>query len=105
MTVHGLRVEAKSAKAALLYSEWPQGDVTFHDTDWSSQSSVYAYPADFIDIRYSNASGPIYRFVGGQFAGGVTINYATGDWQHTHAVYFERVTWLNSFDTSARRHA
>lgn len=93
ITVHGLRVEAKSAKAALLFSEWPQGVVSFYDTDWSSQGSAFTYE-DIIEISYVNVNGPTYTFKGGVLAGGVKVSYAVNDYTKDHRILFEGVSWF-----------
>lgn len=88
----GVRVEAKSTKAALLKSEWPQGTVSFDECDWSSQVGAYTYE-DIIDIQFGNVGGPTYIFRGGSLAGGVMIRYGLNAWQSQHRVIFDGVYW------------
>lgn len=89
----GVRVEAKNADAALLYSEWGQGDVTFRSVDWSSQTAVYTY-GDIIYVNYVNTDGAAYAFYDSTLAGTVRVHFSTNDWQHQHAISFTGCTWL-----------
>lgn len=107
LDVHGLRVEAKNANAALLYSEWPQGNVNFDQVDWSSQAWVYTY-GDIINIKYNNVGGANYKFSNSNFAGGVNIAFAINEWAHIHKIVFDTCQWIQrnspsdvvSYDTS-----
>jgi hypothetical protein len=93
LDVHGLRVEAKNANAALLYSEWPQGNISFDQVDWSSQAWAYTY-ADIINIRYTNVGGATYRFANSNLAGGMNIAFAVNDWAHIHKIVVDSCQWL-----------
>lgn len=88
----GVRVEAKNALAALLYSEWPQGNVDFRAVDWSSQVGTYTY-GDIISINYTNVAGPRYTFKDSNLAGGVLVAFASNDWQHYHHILFADCEW------------
>ncbi|MDP9027472.1 MAG: glycoside hydrolase family 55 protein [Actinomycetota bacterium] len=93
LTAIGVRVEGKSKYAGLLRSDWPMGQVTFHNVDWSSQSnSVEA--GDIIRIGYANVDGPIYSFYDSVLAGGVAVEFAISDWAHDHRISFTNCGWL-----------
>lgn len=104
----GVRVEAKNAFAALLNSAWPQGNVAFRGTDWSSQAGTYTY-GDIIKISYSNVDGAHYSFRDCNLAGGVLVAFAVNDWAHSHRIVFEDCQWRQktspsdvvTYDTSA----
>lgn len=96
---NGVRVEAKSASAALLYSEWPGGNVAFRNVDWSSQSGVYTY-GNIITINYQNTDGALYSFEDSVLAGGVAVGFAVNDWQHRHAIAFTNCQWLQKTSPS-----
>lgn len=106
-TADGVRVEAKNALCGLLYSQWPQGNVTMQ-VDWSSQSNTYTY-GNIIDIVYSNVGGAIYRFHDSFLAGGVRVGFSVGDWAYLHKIIFENCFWRQkntpydvvTYDTSA----
>lgn len=89
----GLRVEAKNAFCALLYSQWPQGNVTFRGADWSSQSGTYTY-GELIRLAYVNVDGPNYTFRDCVLAGTINVAVATNEWQHQHRVLVEDTRWL-----------
>lgn len=90
-TADGVRVEAKNTLCALLYSEWPQGNVVMQ-VDWSSQSGNYTY-GNIININYINIGGAIYRFHDSHLAGGVRVGFLVGDWAHLHKIVFENCFW------------
>lgn len=91
-TVNGMRVEAKSQFAGLLYSEWGDGNVTI-ECDWSSQVWAYTYK-DIIWINLGNSySGAIYHFHDSSLAGGVKVSYGSNTWQFTPQIYFSRCSW------------
>jgi hypothetical protein len=90
---NGVRVEAKNANAALLFSEWSGGTVTFRNADWSSQVGSYTY-GDIIKIAYVNVDGSIYSFEDCVLAGGVGISFSTNDWQHVHSLTFTNCRWM-----------
>lgn len=92
LTAVGVRVEAKSPNAGLIRSEWPMGQVTFHNVDWSSQTNTVQYK-DIIRIDYANTNGPIYSFHECQLAGGVAVSYSINDWEHDHRISFTSCTW------------
>jgi hypothetical protein len=88
----GVRVEAKNEAAALLLTEWPQGNITFQNVDWSSQQVFHTY-GDIIDVRYAGVGGATVVFRDSQLAGGVRVRYGENDWRHPKAVVFERCNW------------
>jgi hypothetical protein len=93
LTASGVRVEAKSAYAGLIRSEWPMGQVTFHNVDWSSQTN-HVRSGDIIRIDYANVAGPIYSFYDCQLAGGVAVAFSINDWAHDHRISFTNCEWL-----------
>lgn len=105
---NGVRVEAKNSQAALLYSEWPQGSVSFRSVDWSSQAFAFTY-GDIIHIRYANMGGATYSFSECELAGGVLVSFAVNEWAYRHRISFTNCTWYQrtsphevvSYDTSA----
>lgn len=88
----GVRVEAKNAYCALLYSEWQQGSVAFRSCDWSSQVGSYTY-GNIITVSYTNYMGATYAFRDCVLAGGVEVKYATNEFQHVHKIVFDACTW------------
>jgi len=94
----GIRVEAKHSEAALLYSEWPHGNVEIQ-ADWSSQLDAFP-PAVIIDIKYVNTDGAIYKFHDSWLAGQVRVTYAGNDWQHGHSITFEDTQWSGKLTPS-----
>jgi hypothetical protein len=95
----GVRVEAKNDAAALLFTEWPQGNVTFQNLDWSSQQKSYSY-RDIIELKYSNVGGATVVFRDSQLAGGVRVRYGENDWRSPKAVVFERCNWAQRLTPS-----
>lgn len=90
----GVRCEAKHADAGLIRSEWEQGNVSFNNVDWSSQSSTYTYNnLIYIDYQGVASGGPIYSFRDSNLAGTVTVKFATNDWQAGHIINFTNTTW------------
>lgn len=97
--VHGLRLESKNANGALLYSEWPQGNISFDQLDFSSQAWNITY-GDIINIKYSNVTGATYRFTNSNLAGGVNIAFAVNEWAHIHKIVFDGCQWLQKTSPS-----
>ena len=91
LTMHALRVEAKHANSALLYSEWASGNVNI-ECDWSSQTPFFTY-GDIIYIDLGNTSGPIYNFHDSNLAGGIRIKYSTNAWQAQHHIEVSKSFW------------
>ncbi len=92
-TATGVRVEGKSKYAALIRSEWPQGQVTFRNVDYSSQSGSVSF-GDIIQINYANTDGPIYSFSDSTLAGRVYVTISVTDWAHDHRIVFQNCDWL-----------
>lgn len=91
-TANGLRVEGKSAKAGLLYSEWGDGNVTI-ECDWSSQVWSYSY-GDVITLNVGdNTVGAMYNFHDSALAGGVKVMYAGNSWRYQRSIYFNSCIW------------
>jgi hypothetical protein len=93
MIVDGLRVEAKSQYGALLFSQWPHGNITFRGVDWSSQASVITY-GDIIQISMVNVNGAQLTFKDCCLAGGVNVAFCGNDWTYSHRIIFEDCYWL-----------
>lgn len=94
-----VRIEGKSVKTQLLYSEWPQGSVSFDQVDVSSQSGTYTYE-DMIRVVYGNVNGPVYSFSDCTLAGGVNVSYAISAWSKQHKMVFSRCYWLQKLTPS-----
>ncbi len=91
-SARGVRTEAKSDHAGLLFSEWGQGIVQFDAVDWSSHTGTFTY-GDVVSIRYANLGGANYNFRSCSLAGGVKIKYGTNDYQSAHRVTFDNCRW------------
>jgi hypothetical protein len=91
LTVEGMRVEAKSVFAGLIYSEWGTGNVTI-ECDWSSQISGYTY-GDIISIKMFNVGGPVYNFHDSNLAGGILVNYGPSTYQYAPRILIQNTIW------------
>lgn len=100
LRVDGMRVEAVNADAALLYSEWPYGNVVFDGVDWSSQATFFTYN-DLIRIVYANTPGPEYVFRDSQLYGHINVAFNSSDYQYTHRILVEGTTWGQQASPSA----
>jgi hypothetical protein len=94
----GVRVEAKSANAKLLYSEWPGGNVSLQ-ADWGSQSGAYTY-GDIIKIVYTNVNGPIYDIHDSVLAGSINVAYGVNDFTARHVIRVRDTKWLQKSSPS-----
>lgn len=93
-SVNGLRVEMKSKNCGLLYSEWPQGTVTFENVDISSQTFQVNYER-MIHLHLVNSICPAYTFRNFQLAGDVRITGGSEVWkQPLNNILFENGKWL-----------
>jgi hypothetical protein len=97
--VNGLRVEAKSANAQLLYSEWPSGNVSFRGVDWSSQAGTFTY-GDVISLNFVNVTGPHYVFRDSVLAGGIKVAYQSNDYLSPKRILVDDCTWLQKVSPS-----
>lgn len=97
-TADMVRVEPKNAFAGLLYSEWPEGNVSIR-TDWSSQVGTYTY-GDIIEIVLGNTSGPIYNFYDSYLAGGVKVQYSSAAYVSQPSINFNNCTWRQKLTPS-----
>jgi len=89
----GLRWEGKNNNAAILYSEWNQGNVSIRDLDAGPLSGTYTY-GDVIWIKYGGVDGSIYNFTDSVIPGGVKVGWGVGDWGNSHRITFRDCTWL-----------
>jgi hypothetical protein len=100
------RYELKSANAALLYMEWPQGAVLFSHIDMSSQANNY-YNADgsiptSIYIASQSTPGPQLEFKDGcQLIGGVNVLHGTNDFVVRRSVRFIECDFFQHYDPYA----
>lgn len=93
-TCENLRVEAYSSNCALLYSEWPQGNVTFDGLDLTSQFFRMGY-GEIISIVYPAMDCPSYVFRNFELVGTVKISAGTESFRRYHKVIrFEDGAWL-----------
>lgn len=94
-TCTNLRIEAKNSNAALIYSEWPQGNVTFDGLDLTSQISQYTY-GEMIRIFFPGTDGPCYVFKNFELVGTISINIGTESFRrYLNLIKFSDGVWLN----------
>lgn len=98
MSARGLRVEAKSSFAGMLYSEWGSGNVSI-ECDWSSQTFAFTY-GDIIYINTLNESGAIYHFENSNLAGGVQIEYGASTFSRQPIIHFDHCGWAQRLTPS-----
>lgn len=91
LTASGVRVEAKSTYAQLIYSEWAGGNVTIQ-FDFSSQMGTYTY-GDIIDINLINVPGPVYKFHDSRGAGGIKVKYTASNFPYDPKIIIEGGNW------------
>lgn len=91
MTASGLRVEAKNALCALLYSEWSDGNIEIQ-VDWQSQSPGYTY-GDIIHLNVGNTAGAVVNIHDSALSGGVKVTYLINAWQFQQKIIFNNCTW------------
>jgi hypothetical protein len=73
----GCRFELKSNACKVIYSEWPQGTITFDSCDASSQAGTYDPAAVSAEFRPGNTAGSIVAFRNCSLIG--THLYASGN--------------------------
>ena len=87
-----LRMEIKSSKGGVLYTEWPMGIVSFQNLDTTSQ--LFAYTFDYLaHIVLGNNNGPEISFNGGFLAGKVMVEYGSENRRYMPRIQFENIAW------------
>ena len=88
------RYEMKSPNVHVLYSEWPQGSVSFTGDDYSSQASLGYFNADgTVPIAWYiagvNVKGARYLWKNCSLIGKFSFAHATNDFEFAKSVKFE----------------
>lgn len=92
LTVKDLRIEGKSAKSSVLYSEWADGNVTFEGVDMSSQAGNFTFEK-IIDIVLGNVAGPMYTFRDSMLFGTLNVQYSSSAFAMKHSILVDNVDW------------
>jgi len=88
-----VRVEGKSTNAALLYSEWPGGNIDL-SVDYGSQTFAYTY-GNIITLVKGSTQGPQLYLHDSQMAGKIEVRYGINAWGTQPRVRVERCDWLD----------
>ena len=96
------RYEMKSPNVATLYSEWPQGLISFDKNDWSSQANAY-YNADgslpnAFYINNVNTASAHYVFRDSQLIGAMALTHGTNDFEMVKLITLEQCDHMQIAD-------
>src|SRR5690606_11457204 len=81
-TCKDARFELKTEHAKVMYSEWPQGIITFDSVDMSSQATQ-SYSSTFVPFyfNYLNVAGPLVAFRNCSLMGKHQFRAASNDFE------------------------
>lgn len=92
----GSRMEHRTVFSQLVYSEWPDGVLTFVNIDTSSQTNVASMATAILaEFAFGNTSGPTVEWIGCRLSGKHSYGVQNSGWLGAARVHYRSCVMTN----------